>query len=398
MTREEIIKGYTNNQKKSTWEQLGSNVITSNTKLYNKGMVYQVKVDNAPLFDCLIFCREDHIGGLDWAQGNIIDSFSGEISFGNNIIDPNLIVVMSKADFDEADASAVPSDFIPFQETLKEETGNVIISDSDYHYIISVLGFPYVTEEELEYSRQEIIDYGIRPAAELYYRFFPRRQTFTYPASIGITEEPFPTGAYDILHFSVQQAAGVLDSNGNYTGEITNTLLRYVDLLATTGAGGGTGGLMGGYAALTGNYYSSLPPKTITGNIGSYTTSRASTQAYINYSTRSHIDKVLKTDENGNSRYYSRFYTTKSGVVEITYAMKDLNINNIDFARRQEFFKVAQGYVKLLFANLRSQAKPISGNITDYSSWKQEANEAIKDVTEIWKSIVRYSSAIRGGL
>lgn len=398
MTREEIIKGYSNNQKKFTWQALGSNVITSDTKLYNKGMIYRVMVDNAPLIGCLIFCREDHIGGLDWTQGNIIDSFSGEISFGNNIIDPNLIVVMSKADFDEADASAVPSDFVPFSETLKDDTGDVIISDNDYHYIISVLGFPYVTEEELEYSRQEIIDYGIRPATELYYRFFPRRQTFTYPASIGITEEPFPTGAYDILHFSVQQAAGALDSNGNYTGEITNTLLRYVDLLATTGAGGGTGGLMGGYASLTGNYYSTLPPKTITGNIGSYTSSRAATQAYINYSTRSHIDKVLKTDENGNSCYYARFYTTKSGVVEITYAMKDLNINNIDFARRQEFFRVAQGYVKLLFANLRSQAKPISGNITDYSSWKQEANEAIKDVTEIWKNIVRYSSAIRGGL
>lgn len=399
MTREEIIKGYTNNQKKSTWEQLGSNVITSNTKLYNKGMVYQVKVDNAPLFDCLIFCREDHIGGLNWTQGNIIDSFSGEISFGNNIIDPNLIVIMSKADFDEADASAVPSDFVPFSETLKEETDNVIISDSDYHYILSVLGYPYVTEEELEYSRQEIITYAVKPSLELYYRYFPRRETKTYPTSAGIQEVEFPDKAYDILGFSIQQAGGTLDSNGNYSGEVSHTLWRYWDILPYIGGGCSAGGYSGGYAGMTGTYNSIYPPKTQQSSMGSLVSSKAAIQSYLNYSHRYRIDKILKTDADGNSKYYAKFYSNKLGsVAEITWAVQDRDVGHIDYARRQEFFKVAQANVKLLFANLRSQAKPISGNITDWSSWKQEANEAIKEVTSRWDSITKYSSAVRGSL
>ena len=397
MTREEIIKGYTNNQKKSTWIQLGSNVITSNTKLYNKGMVYQVKVDNAPLFDCLVFCREDHIGGLDWTQGNIIDSFSGEISFGNNIIDPNLIVVMSKADFDEADASAVPSDFVPFQETLKEESNDVIISDRDYHAIITCLGYPYISEEELEYSRKEICEYSISQALDCYYRYFPRRVKYTYPASTGITEVPMPTNCYDILGFQIIQSPGALDSNGNYTGEVTNTLLRYIDLLSVNG--GGSGNLMGGYAGLTGNYYSMYPPQTSTGNIGSFTLGRSSQQAFINYSHRHYIDKILKTDENGNSQYYIRFYTNKVGsTVEIEFAEFDRNYNHVEQARKSEMLKLSQAYVMLLFGRLRSQAKPLTNNTVDYSNWVKEAQEQIKEVTDFWQQFVKKSNLVRGSL
>ena len=396
MTREEIIKGYTNNQKKSTWIQLGSNVITSNTKLYNKGMVYQVKVDNAPLFDCLVFCREDHIGGLDWTQGNIIDSFSGEISFGNNIIDPNLIVVMSKADFDEADASAVPSDFVPFQETLKEETGDIIISDSLYHQIISCLGYPYVTEEELEYSREDICNIPLRMALAVYYRYFPRAVVYTYPVTGGVQEVEYPYNCYDVISYQVNQGTGSLD--GQSTGEISNTLLRYIDL-QMSGIGVGGASSYGGLSSLTGNYYGMYSPKTQTSNVSSMTLGRAAVQAQMNYLHRYRIDKVLKTDDNGNSKYYARFYSNKIGAtIEMTFAQKDYNYNHVDYARLTELIKLAQAYVKKFFADLRSQAKPISGNITDYKEWKQEADNAIKEVNGLWSSLIRYRGIQRGSL
>ena len=383
MTREEIIKGYTNNQKKSTWEQLGSNVITSNTKLYNKGMVYQVKVDNAPLFDCLIFCREDHIGGLNWTQGNIIDSFSGEISFGNNIIDPNLIVIMSKADFDEADASAVP-------------TGDIIISDNLYHQIISCLGYPYVTEEELEYSREDICNIPLRMALAVYYRYFPRAVTYTYPVTGGVQEVAYPKGCYDVLSYQVNQGTGSLD--GQSTGEISNTLLRYIDL-QMSGIGIGGASSYGGLSSLTGNYYGMYSPKTQTSNVSSMTLGRAAVQAQMNYLHRYRIDKVLKTDDNGNSEYYARFYSNKIGAtIEITFAQKDYDYNHVDYARLTELIKLAQAYVKKFFADLRSQAKPISGNITDYKEWRQEADNVIKEVNELWQSLIKMRGIQRGSL
>lgn len=396
MTREEIIKGYTNNQKKSTWAQLGSNVITSDTKLYNKGMVYQVKVDNAPLFDCLVFCREDHIGGLDWTQGNIIDSFSGEISFGNNIIDPNLIVVMSKTDFDEADASAVPSDFVPFQETLSEDDGNIIINPDTYEQILSVLGYPYITEEELEYNRDEITRLVLKPCLETYYKFFPRRETHVYPATGSVQEYEYPSNAYAVVGWQVIQSGGSINGQG---GEITNTLLRYADLV-NSGLIYSMGGASSGYSTLTGNYINSMyPPKTSINTPGSYVLQRASMQAMINYNNRDKVDTVLKKDDEGHVKRFVRFYSNKIGAsCEVTFGCKDNSFESVEFARKQELIKLCQAHLKLFFANLRSQAKPISGNIVDYKEWKQEATNDIKEVTELWQSLVKYSLPLRGNI
>ena len=396
MNREEVIKGYTDNQKKYTWEALGSNIITSTTKIYNKGMIYKVDIPYSSLEGNLIFCRNDYIGSLEWLNANIIDTFSGEISFGNNIINPNLISVMSKTEFDEADSSTVPDSFVPFQETLKEETGDIIISDNLYHQIISCLGYPYVTEEELEYSREDICNIPLRMALAVYYRYFPRAATYTYPVTGGVQEVAYPKGCYDVLSYQVNQGTGSLD--GQPTGEISNTLLRYIDLqMAGIGVGGASS--YGGLSSLTGNYYGMYSPKTQTSNVSSMTLGRAAVQAQMNYLHRYRIDKVLKTDDNGNSEYYARFYSNKIGAtIEITFAQKDYNYNHVEYARLTELIKLAQAYVKKFFADLRSQAKPISGNITDYKEWRQEADNAIKEVNELWQSLIKMRGIQRGSL
>ena len=397
MNREEIIKGYTDNQKKYTWEALGSNVISFTTKLYNKGMIYKVEVSGS-LEGSLVYCRNDYIGSLNWASASIIDTFSGEISFGSSIIDPNLISVMSKTEFDEADSSAVPNSFVPFQETLKDETGGVVISDDLYTIILSTIGYPYITEEELEYNRKQICDIPLKRCLLDYYRFFPRAVVYTYPVTGGIQEIEYPEHCYDLLSYQVIQSADSLDSNGQATGEISNTLLRYVDLqLSGIGVGGSSG--YGGFSSLTGNYYSMYPPTTQTSNVGSMVLGRAAVQSQLNWLHRYRIDKVLKTDENGNSKYYAKFYSNKIGsTIEITFAQEDLNFNHIDHARLNEVIKLAQAYVKKFFADLRSQSKPISGNVVDFSSWKQEADNDIKAVHDLWISITKYRGIQRGSL
>lgn len=398
MNREEVIKGYTDNQKKYTWEVLGSNIITSTTKIYNKGMIYKVDIPYSSLEGNLIFCRNDYIGSLEWLNANIIDTFSGEISFGNNIINPNLISVMSKTEFDEADSSAIPDSFVPFQETLKEETGEVVISDNDYQQIISVLGYPYITEEELEYSREQICNIPLKRAITDYYRFFPRAVIYTYPVTGGTQEVEFPEGAYDILSYQIIQGTGTLDEKGQAAGEISNTFLRYIDL-QMSGIGTNSSYGYGGLSSLTGNYYSMYSPKTLTSDINSAVLGRSAIQANINYLHRYRIDKILKTDENGNSKYYAKFYSNKLGsLIEITFAQKDLNYNHIDYARTSELIKLAQAYVKKFFADLRSQAKPISNNVVNYSEWKKEADDDIKAVHDLWASLIKFRGIQRGSL
>lgn len=382
MTKEEILKGYSDAEVRDTWVVLGSNVIKPNTKVYSAELIYQIQID-CDLKDALIFCRESYIGEIDWTHASIADEYSGEITFGNDIINPIFIVILSPTQFNEID-KPIDENFIPFYEK-NSPIGftKVKISDDDYGLCLRCLGYPFINEDELEYTREQITDLAIRPALERYYKWFPRELIKTYTVTGDLQEEPFPDGAYDIIGFSIQQGQG-----GNGLGNVSHILWRYLDEMSY-GAGGWASGL-------TGNYYSIYPPKTQTNTATTFIGQRAAQQAYINYNTRYYVDKIIKSDEYGNPKYYTRFCSNKGTLAQVTYAVEDLDFNHVEFARRPEVIKLCNAEVKKLFANLRRQVKSGIPGQVDYSSWLSEADKEIEEVEQDFRSIVKYSSAIRG--
>ena len=62
--REDLLKSYSNRRIRDSWAALGSNTITSNTKIYNSNLIYKLNIDGVPLNGCLLFCKEDLIGCL----------------------------------------------------------------------------------------------------------------------------------------------------------------------------------------------------------------------------------------------------------------------------------------------------------------------------------------------
>ena len=100
MTKLEILKSVPCSRIRDTWLVLGENRCTSSTRIYNKDLIYKVIETSSDLEGCLVHCKEELIGTVDWAKADLCDSETGEITFGNNIISPFFRLVLLKEDLE----------------------------------------------------------------------------------------------------------------------------------------------------------------------------------------------------------------------------------------------------------------------------------------------------------
>ena len=382
MTREEILRKYTPLEKKTSWIMMGSNTISSATKVYNEGSLYKLEA-YSNYQDALIYCRKSCSGNFDWRNVYLINEDTGELTFGNDVISAEFTLVMTPEQFNAVDDEDVDrfiqtGTFLPFSEEAAAD--EVHISEEDYALCLKCLGYPFISESELEYTRSQITSLAIKPALQRYFKYFPKTIIKTYPIVPGTQgDEVFPDGAYDIIHFSLQQAG-----QGMNGASIGNPLLYYWSETVPNAMSSGYG------------TYANSGKSTLTNSSGLdvYLNGRALRQALTNYGRRVHVRKERMED----GKYHALFTSTTAGTAEIHYAVQTLDFNDVELARRPEVLKLCEAEIKLLFGNLRRQIKGDIPAMYDYSKWVEEADQTIKDVEENFQNIVKYSSVIRGGL
>lgn len=382
MTREEILRKYTPLEKKTSWVMMGSNTISSATKVYNEGSLYKLEA-YSNYQDALVYCRKSCSGNFDWRNVYLINEDTGELTFGNDVISAEFILIMTPEQFNAVDDENVDrfiqiGEFLPFSEEAAAD--EVHISEEDYALCLKCLGYPFISESELEYTRSQITSLAIKPALQRYFKYFPKTIIKTYPVVPGKQgDEVFPDGAYDIIHFSLQQAG-----QGMNGASIGNPLLYYWSETVPNAMSSGFGTYANsGKSALTNS-----------SGLDVYLNGRALRQALTNYGRRVHVRKERMED----GKYHALFTSTTAGTAEIHYAVQTLDFNDVELARRPEVLKLCEAEIKLLFGNLRRQIKGDIPAMYDYGKWVEEANQIIKDVEENFQNIVKYSSVIRGGL
>ena len=179
MTKLEILKSYPSSRIRDTWFVLGENTCTTSTRIYNKDLIYKVVDPYSDLEGSLVYCKEELIGTVDWAKADLCDLETGEITFGNSIISPFFRLVFSKEDLDSIIMPPDP-EFSPYKEYY-QKTDIIQIPDDEYDLILSEIGYPFITGEELEYSREQITKLAIKPALEEYFKWIPKALTKVYP-------------------------------------------------------------------------------------------------------------------------------------------------------------------------------------------------------------------------
>lgn len=380
-TKLEILQNYIKLNEywkiKDSWLALGSNVITDTTAVFTEGVIYQLNCVNSPYSGCLLFCEKEIISkDLNWAAMEVLDAANGYISFGYNIISPNFRFLIAKDIVD----NIIKHDpnFIPFKDDYGKN-GKVIISEDDYKLCLKRLGVPFISEDELEYTREEILNLAIKPALEEYFHWLPNVTIDSYPVQGDSQEIQFPSDAYDVVSVQVVQAG----SSGS--GNITNTMLRYFDEAA-----------YGSYnfSGMNGTYRGTYAPRTSLNGSTNYITSRQLAQANVNLNTRVHMDKFIKSD----GTKWLRLSSNKMGTFLVHWAKQSLNFNDVEFSQRMNVINYCQAEVMQLFGDLRRQAKSDLAGTYDYDKWVTDAATIKENILKEWKTLVKASAAIRGSL
>lgn len=371
MTKLEILRNYSATRKRDAWAAMGSLVIDNSTRAFVRDQLYVVAEPSSPLAGCLLYCAEELSGAQLWENAKLEDYQFGEITFNNNIVSPNFVLLLTSTEL-AAVVDPVDETFVPYQDALAT-LGTVKIPDDELYIICTELGVPFIRFDELEYSQQEILDLMIKPALQEYFKWFPKVEIVTYPVYSATEQEyEFPTGAYDVVHVGVNQ--------GITQGTTSNILLRYFDEV-----------VWNAQSPSMGNIGGSRSPHTRMNDFGSMMMDRAVRQGMINYAARVHHDVITK-----NGKKFVRAYSNKPGTMQIHYALHTLDWNDTEFARRPELRELCRANVLRAFGNLRSQAKSDIPGTVDYTTWVSEAKTIKEAVIKDWQELVKTSGIIRG--
>ena len=387
MTKKDYLRTTASDSERvMTWKALGANTINDSTKIYVANQIYYVNVPLSELNGALLYCNQDYTGNIDWTSAKLFDKYYGEITFGYNVASPYFSIILTPSEFSEVPINTEAfinayKSFVPYKGyDLRDK---VTISEDDYRRVISVLGSPFIREDELEYTRDEICDLAIRPALEEYFHWIPA--TTHVEEDVGQLEMDvqFPDDScYDVVGISLQQYGGSM--NGN----MLSPLFYGMEQSLYSGMN---------YTGLSGSYTGSKRPKTQTNSVTNVITSRANAQALINYGRRVHFEGPYEADETHNNRWI-RVWSNTQGVLNIWFARRTLNFNEVLHQHRTRVFDYSQACVKELFGNLRRQSKSDIPGLVDYKDWLSEAKETKEKIEGEWKAMVKWAGVMRGSL
>lgn len=366
-----------------TWMAFGENKITKSSKIYNADMLYKVEHDNSALNGYILYCKKSYIGSdISWEKGRLYDYSFGEITFGNDIVSPYFYVLLTREEVEKVleDESFEEGykNFTPYKDINAK--GVVTISEEDYERCISCLGYPFITEDELEFSREEIINLAIKPALEEYFHWIPPLEITVHEAKTESTEVDMPSDAYGVVGISLQQYG---------TGMNSTNMSPFQYALEQS--------MLSGYTYGNNSIYGTNRSFGMRNGSGlvSNLQGRAYSQAVINYGRRVHYEGPYRRADNSK---YIKVYSNVIGVFNIYWARRSLDFNDVEFSNRTRVFNYAQANIKELFANLRRQSKTDLPGHASYDSWITEANDTRGKIIDEYKAIVKSSYAIRGSL
>lgn len=369
-----------------TWQSLGGLTVTNKTKLYLKDSLFKV-TEEGPLKDSLVFCTYDYTVtpdspflGVDWQVADT-DSLEGDIFFYQGVASPNFKVILSTEEYAQIDTTVeTPDDFIPFNKSLVKAS-SIIITDEEYLLCVTELGLPFLREEELEYSRDIIIDTCIKPALDQFYAYFP----IVIDEAVGpmggnvkyeVPYHDFPENPTAFAYKAIPyMTLGTMGTSGTaYTNAFTYMRSEYMGF---GGGGMATGGMFGRGVS----YRKPVPGFAGMENMDASLQQMAVRQGYMNYFRQEYERDIFK-----NGKKYVSGFTSIGGSLNIHWLCMDKDYSHIDYWMLPEVRKLATAYALRNFGMLRSLIKPDDNSPLDFSMYTARADALEEKVLGSWKT------------
>ncbi len=373
MTKIEALLSYTPAQRRDTWITLGSQQVDDFTKVFVKGTLFRlVEAASAEILlnGCLIYVLDDLSDPtFQWERYQLTDPLTGEIS-RDGIAHPNFRVVLTNEQLSAITEDFDP-DFIPFLNT----SGAVIIEDDDLENILFEVGVPFITYEELEFTREQILKNAVLPAMKEYFKWFPIIEIQAFPMGAGGRFEiDMPPHAYTAQRVYLVPGFG-LDVNSQ------NPFYRSW-AQSNTGFGMGTSFGNPHDKSLRHRRYQDI------NGFSTYILEKAARQGAINYGKRTRIRVNIQ------QRKLTGF-VNQVGSLEVEWAIMSNNWEDIPFQRRMEVRDLAKAFILRGLAMLRNQTAKDSPGVLDTADFKARADILEQKIIGVWEAATK-AVAIRG--
>lgn len=236
---------------------------------------------------------------------------------------------------------------------------NLVINEQDLQFILSRIGYPFVTEDLLEINFEQVKDVCILPALHDYFKWFPIKSQVTYSAS-GTYSIDFPD---DFTYSAIDVR---INTGRNGQSATTNPLINSTFIRQTSSRGSGMYGTRYDYGFDRSYYIERLEGQS---SIDMY----KSTKFNVNYT-----DRVVEG------------FTNVSGTLQVTWAKYSNDFNNVPFQRKREVSDLASAYLLRFFGELRLQGEMVDLPIAfDGQAFIDRAEELETKVIESWENFTK---------
>ena len=250
---------------------------------------------------------------------------------------------------------------------------NILISDSDYHRILTAIGYPALDEDTVYsiISKEQIMELVIEPALEDYYKFFPVRVPMEFAVSgsgamnsivvddskgivLGIIECKF------IPQSSSVPGQSLMDASSFYQ----NAFYSASQVMGIGGSAYGIGSSYGtpyGYGQETIIYLKRFLTSSI----------ESSNKVYW-----------YKYDPQSHTLYYKN---NISGKFYFNIGMTNNNLDNIQFDKKKSFLDYCKGLLKKQVAETLSLIELDLPATINQDSLREDGDKLLEDNLNYWR-------------
>lgn len=375
----------------NTWAALGEITVNKNTKVYTRGSVARVDasdgdgLSSSPLHNKIIYIQEDYKVDnktkfiIHWDELSI-DDVTGIHAAVQGIQLPYFGILPARWN----GSFIKDNSFLPYQgqdENAAQSLaayGGINISDDELETILTVIGFPFANFDDVEYSKEQIVKYMIRPAMQRYFTFRPivKEEGYGNISSGNSFSIEFPENAYGCVPYYCVPGGSI---GGG--GQSMNPFAFFGERQMSMGRMGTVSSRYGG-----GLRYRN---KMVPGYVGTADSQSnivdalASQQGMLNVFRR---EKYRKVKHDG--KLYAEGFSTIGGNLNIKWLCWSPNWDDIDMDDLEPIARpMARSEVLRNFVILRSLVKAdISGQL-DPSILKEMRTEIETDLKPIINSI-----------
>lgn len=376
---------------RDTWAALGKIVYNSNTKIYTANTIFKVDAGDGPLANALIYCQNTYtVDGdtfplIQWESATTEET-EDLISTYQGVMSPFFKVLITEKEIPAYDDIPEDEGLLPFAGM--KLSPDVEISDDELITLLTELGVPFLRLDELEYDRDTILQYMIKPSLQDFYSFYPivEEQTLGNYSGGMEFEIPLPENAHGgVLYY-------VLGTSGAASGYGSGAFALYREQMMYGGAAGNSG--MFGHGL---TYRKMVPGFTgmASGMIDARLQGMQAAQGYANLYRREKFKKVKK-----DGKLYAVGYSTIGGTLCAKWFEHSYNWDDIEFEMLPQVRMHVKATILRNLGLLRGMIKSdLPGNI-DFSAYSSRADALDEKSYAKWEADIKNQrfAIMRGGL